>query len=337
MINISVICPIYNEERYIKSFIESVICQDYINGKIEIFLIDGLSSDNTRSIICQYLLTNPTIHLVDNVNKTVSHALNIGVNLAKGDYIIRLDAHTEIPNNYFTELIYYAEKLGADNIGGVINSIPANSTLMCKAIAIAMSNEFGVGNSYFRVGSEKVMIVDTVPFGCFRREIFKRTGLFDVNLIRNQDDEFNARIIKLGMKIFLIPKIKINYYVRETIGKTAKMFYQYGLFKPLVIKKIGFPISYRQFIPLFFVSFLFFGPLFYFSSNFLFNIYLIVIIIYFIISFYFSFILALKEKNFKMLFTLQYVFFIIHLNYGIGYIMGIYYFIILRKNKLKIT
>jgi GT2 family glycosyltransferase len=188
-----------------------------------------------------------------------------------------LDAHTEFPQNYFTNLINNAEKLGADNVGGVVKTLPADFTVKANAIAIALSHIFGVGNSHFRVGAKTIKEVDTVPFGCFRRDIFNKIGLFDVDLIRNQDDEFNGRIIKNKGKIFLIPQIVVKYYARDTIEKVFKMFYQYGLFKPLVNKKLGMPTTIRQFLPVLFVSGLFIGGILSIISKLFLIIYIVVI------------------------------------------------------------
>ena len=203
-------------------------------------------------------------------------------------------------------------------------SLPVKNTSLCKAIAVGVSHKFGIGNSLHKVGVKDITETDTVPFGCFRKDIFDRIGEFDEELIRNQDDEFNARIIKNGGKIYLIPDLVIDYYARDSIYKVSKMFYQYGLFKPLVNKKLGFPATLRQFFPLLFVVGLILGGL---LSLFLLSvryIYVVVLLLYLLISLSFSLIESLKHKDWRLLFFLPWIFLVIHISYGWGYLHGIY-------------
>ncbi|MGM7552405.1 glycosyltransferase family 2 protein [Myroides odoratimimus] len=321
MDKISIICPIYNEEKYIADCIESIINQDIDKTNIELLLVDGMSNDNTRNIVLDYNSKYPWIQLLDNPQKIVPTAMNIGINTAIGDIIVRIDAHAEFPTNYVSELVKQLKVLGADNVGAICETLPANESLEAKAIATALSSSFGMGNSYFRIGASKVMEVDTVPFGCFKKSTFDKVGLYDEELIRNQDDELNARIIKYGGKIYLIPNIIVKYFARDTIKKTRKMFYQYGLYKPLVNKKLGSPATIRQFFPMLFVLGLIFGAFFSFIHPIFMYIYTFVIGLYLIGAIYFS----LKDSKDKAeLLLLPYVFLNIHLGYGWGYLVGIY-------------
>ena len=195
---ISVICPIYNEERYIGKCIDSVLEQDYSKEDMEVLFVDGMSTDRTREIVVEYAGRYPFVRLLDNPGRIVPAALNIGIGAAKGEVIIRLDAHAIYPKNYFSVLVRKLNELRADSVGGVCRTLPVRDTSVCRAIAMALSSSFGMGNSYFRIGATKEMCVDTVPFGCFRREVFDKIGLFDEELVRNQDDEFNGRIVKNG-------------------------------------------------------------------------------------------------------------------------------------------
>lgn len=318
---ISVICPIYNEEKYIARCIESVMQQDYPKDDLEVLFVDGMSKDRTREIIASYLPQCPYLRVLDNPQQIVPPAMNIGIREAKGDIIIRLDAHAFFPENYFSELVKNLVELGADNVGGVCRTLPVNDTVVCKSIANVLSSSFGMGNSHFRVGAKDVMEVDTVPFGCFHRDLFERIGYFDEELIRNQDDEFNGRIIKNGGKIFLLPQLVIDYFARDTIGKVYKMFYQYGLFKPLVNKKLGSPATIRQFFPLVFVLGLIVGPFFGFISPWFLVAYAGVILAYFGIATMFS---LRDTKNLKQILIQDWTYFVVHFAYGWGYINGLW-------------
>jgi hypothetical protein len=322
---LSVICPIYNEQKYIIPCIDSIIAQDYPKDDIEVLFVDGMSTDNTRSIVTEYSVKYPFIHLLDNPHKIVPYAMNTGIKAAKGDTIIRLDAHAEYPDNYFSEVTGYLNKLeGAENVGGVCVTLPCNKSSMAIAIAEALSSTFGMGNSYFRTGSKDIKSVDTVPFGCFRAGLFDRIGYYDNELIRNQDDELNGRIIKNGGKIYLIPDIRIKYFARDKVKKIWNMFYQYGLYKPLVNRKLGSPATIRQFFPLLFVTGLALGLLLSFISKYLLTIYIFVITIYILIGIFTGIKISLKHKRFALALIMPYLFFIIHISYGIGYLNGIF-------------
>ena len=317
---LSVICPIYNEEKYIAKCIESILSQDYPKDDMEVIFVDGMSTDKTREIVAEYAKEYPLIRLVDNPKRIVPPAMNIGIRMAKGDIIIRLDAHATFPENYFSELTKNLIDLGAENVGGVCRTLPVDDSIKARSIASVLSSSFGMGNSYFRIGANSVMEVDTVPFGCFRRDLFERIGYFDEQLIRNQDDEFNGRIIKNGGKIYLLPNLVIDYYARDTVAKVYKMFYQYGLFKPLVNKKLGSPATLRQFVPLFFTLGLVLGPLTFLISPIFVWIYVAAVICYLSAATLFS---IGSASSLKHLLMQVWVYFVVHFAYGWGYINGI--------------
>lgn len=318
---LSVICPIYNEEKYIAKCIDSILAQDYPKDDMEVIFVDGMSKDRTREIVAEYTSKYPFIRLIDNPNRIVPPAMNIGIRASKGDIIIRLDAHAIFPSNYFSELVKKLVELKAENVGGVCRTLPMDETIVSKSIAAVLSSSFGMGNSHFRIGASNVMEVDTVPFGCFHRSLFDRMGYFDEELIRNQDDEFNGRIVKNGGKIFLLPQLVIDYYARDKVNKVWKMFYQYGLFKPLVNKKLGSPATIRQFFPLLFVLGLILGPVvcaFYLP---LFYLYFTIVLLYLICATYFS---QKDSHNIKQIVTQNWIYFVVHFGYGWGYIKGIF-------------
>lgn len=331
---ISVICPIYNEEKYIGKCIDSILQQDYPKEDMEVLLVDGMSIDRTREIALSYSKEYPFIHLHDNPNKIVPYAMNIGIQAAKGDIIIRLDAHAIYPDNYFSELVTKLHELNADNVGAVCRTLPADDSPKCKAIAAALSSSFGMGNSYFRIGAKEIMQVDTVPFGCYRKEVFDKIGLYDIDLIRNQDDELNARLIKNGGKIYLIPYLIVDYFARNTIKKTGKMFYQYGLYKPLVNKKLGSPATIRQFFPLAFVLGLIFGLILSILIKYILISYVVVVTMYFLLALMFS--LKSYSSISQVMWQIA-TYFTIHLNYGWGYLVGIYKILTKTSFQVKVN
>ncbi len=338
MMMLSAICPIYNEEKYIGRFLDSILRQDYPKTDMEILLVDGMSRDRTREIIRTYTEKRSFLKLVDNPQKTAPYAMNTGIKNAIGDIIVRLDVHAEYPEDYFTRLVDNLGKLeGAENVGGVCVTLPGGHSVTAIAIAECLSNPFGMGNSYFRIGTDKVKRVDTVPFGCFRRSLFDRIGLYDTDMTRNQDDELNGRINKSGGKIYLLPDVRIKYYARDTVPKVRNMFYQYGLYKPLVNKKVGTPVTIRQFAPVVFLSGLMFGFLLSILFPVFWPFYFGTICLYAVIGFAEGCKSAKKTGRMALASLMPYVFLNIHLSYGYGYLKGIYYVLFHRRFDVKVS
>lgn len=320
---VSIICPVYNEERFIDRCILSIIAQDYPKDSLEVLFIDGRSTDRTREMIEKYTKENPYIHLLDNPQQVVPYALNKGVEESTGEVVMRIDGHCAYPTNYVSELVRYLYELNADNVGGVWNTQPAKDTAVCQAIALASSHPFGVGGSMHKIGASEIMETDTVPFGCYKREVFEKTGLFDTDLVRNQDDEFNGRLLNKGGKIFLIPQVIINYTARDTICKMRHMYYQYGLYKPLVNKKLGAPATVRQFFPLMFLLGLVVGGILSIFFLWIRYVFAAVLALYFVIGTIVGAMGAIRTHKPVMILLMPYVFFNVHISYGFGYLRGI--------------
>jgi len=305
---VSVIIPCRNEEKYIGRCLDSIIGQDYPKEKLEVLVMDGMSEDRTREIIKNFQFSNSDfqIKLIDNPQKFTPFGLNIGIKNSKGEVIIRMDSHAAYQKDYISKCLSYLEKYKADNVGGIIKTIPAEDTLIARAIAVCLSHFFGVGNSYFRTGSKKPKWVDTVFGGCYRKEVFDKMGLFNENLIRSQDMEFNLRLKRKGGKILLAPDIVSYYYPKSKLGEFFIHNFKDGFWGVFPLKFVKMPLSWRHYIPLFFVLTL---P--------------ISIWPYLLINLYFSSKVAIKEKEFGFLFALPIVFAVRHFGYGLGSLWGL--------------
>jgi glycosyltransferase involved in cell wall biosynthesis len=294
-------------------------------------VLDGMSDDGTREIVARYADRHTAIRMVDNPHRIVSTGLNLGIAESSGAVILRMDAHAEYPPHYVSRLLQVLVDEHADNTGGVCDTRPGSSTLMAKALAAAMSSPFGVGASYFRVGSNRIREVDTVPFGCYRREVFHRIGTFDEELARNQDDELNARLRKHGGKILLVPDVVIGYYARANLRQVMSMFYQYGLFKPLVVKKVGGPATIRQFMPVAFVLVIFILTLGAAVWSPLLIGLCAVVAFHLLFGVAFGLQQSARWRDYRLPFVLPLVFWVIHWSYGLGYLHGILRFIALGR------
>lgn len=256
---ITIIMPIRNEADHIARSLGAVLSQEYPLEKMEVLVIDGMSDDGTREIVQDIIAhTNrdgndaPKVQLLDNQLRIVPSALNIGLDHACGDVIIRVDGHCEIAPNYVSQCIKILEETGAECVGGSIRTI--GTTPVGQVISMATSSIFGVGGAAFRLPNPHGKYVDTLAFGAYRRQVFEEIGGFDQELVRNQDDEFNFRLIQAGGKIWLDPSINSTYYSRASLRSLWRQYFEYGLYKVLVMTKRRGVASWRHLVPGLFVT-----------------------------------------------------------------------------------
>ena len=308
---ITVLCPTYNEAEYIEKVLKFFL-NSSPSGK-ELLLIDGGSTDVTKRIINEWTNKYSNIRLLENENKYVPFALNIGIKNSNGDPIIRLDAHTEYAEDYFEQIIKTFDDTGADIVGGPMNAV--GKTNFHIAVAHTTSTVFGVGDSKIHKGRYKGES-DHVYLGAWRRKLFDEIGYFDERLKRNQDDEFHYRARSLGKRIYLNPEIKSYYYPRSSLSKLINQYFQYGLFKPVVLRKIKSEIKLRHLIPSLFSIYILSLSLAYLSK-----FYLLPLMIYMFTDLIFS----LKQKNgIKIVVYSMLIYPSIHLSYGIGFLAGLF-------------
>lgn len=309
---VSVIIPVYNEEKYLSECIDSLLVQDYPKEQMEWLFVDGNSTDRTREILSSFSEKYPDlIKVLSNVKKIAPAAMNIGINDAKGKYIIRLDAHASYSSDYISKCVYYLENTDADNVGGVATTKAKN--FMGNCIAKMLSSRFGVGDSQFRIAGNSGY-VDTVPFGAFRKEVFEKVGLFDESLIRSEDNDLNSRIRKAGGRIWLSDEIKFTYFCRDTVKGILKMALLNGNALFPTIRKNSGGMRLRHYIPLFFFLFVCLFPLFSLFFKPLLYIYFSILILYFALDFFFSFCVPKIRYGFVTF----WLFPLFHLVYGLG-------------------
>ena len=314
---VSVVMPVYNEEKYIKKCVDSLLLQDYPTEKMEWIFVDGSSRDKTVAILEEYRSRYPNlIKVLHNPKKIVPFAMNIGIAASCGRYVVRLDAHADYAADYISKCVYYLETVDAENVGGVAET-KANG-FMGTAISKMLSSKFGVGNSQFRTNGTSGF-VDTVPFGAFKREVFSKYGGYDERLVRNQDNEMNFRIRKNGGKIYLSDQIRFSYYCRDSVKGIADMARKNGMWNVITMKLCPDSMGLRHFIPLLFVVSIlslsllgFLHPIFWVLLG-------LEAVLYLALDGLFS---ARQASSVKEFFTLMMLFPIFHFTYGIGSLIG---------------
>ncbi|NTZ20253.1 glycosyltransferase family 2 protein [Paenibacillus sp. JMULE4] len=321
---VSVILPVFNEEKHISGVLESLNNQDF-EGFIEIVIVDGNSSDKTLEIVNEMskkLKQNRIIKIYSNPKRYIPISLNIACLNASFDTIVRLDGHTYAPSNYVSEAIKSLERIDFNGIvGGVWNIKPNNESDIAKAISIAVSHPAGVGNALYRTYREvnnELLEVDTVPFGAFTKQTWKALNGYDEFLLANEDYDFNFRAKKMGYKIVLNPSIVLEYLSRPSYGTLLKQYYRYGYWvSKFLIKHKVFP-TVRKLAP---ISFLFLLSLFCFVN---FTVCTAILSFYLFVIAAISLHLGLiKRKSLKLSLLLFPIFPILHFSYGIGNLIGL--------------
>lgn len=330
MKRLSVIIPCYNEEKFIAKVLDNGLDQDYPLDLIEFLVVDGRSNDATRSIVASYTKTHTNIRLIDNPDRFAPHAFNRGIEAASGSIIYIWGAHSSYPRHYLSRLAAWLEKSGADNVGGILKTEARNSSAKAIAISKVLAHPLGVGNSSFRTGITEATEADTVPFGCYRRDVFDRFGYFDERLIRNQDIEHNRRIKRMGGQLLLVPDVQLTYYARATFRGLWKNNFGNGEWVVLAAKYTGTmdALSLRHFVPLGFVGYLA-GLVFWWGLSLFFAIptwatllVLAPLILYFTGVGLVSFLLAWKERNLLFFPLGVLAFLVLHISYGLGSFWG---------------
>lgn len=263
---VSVIMPVRNEAGFIEKSLSALLRQTYPKRLMEIIVADGMSTDATREIVGSLAAAAEVrVMVIDNPKFVAPSGLNRAIEKANGDIVIRVDGHCEVDSRYVETCVDLLRSGVADGVGGPIETIGYGRRE--KAIALAMSSAFGVGGSAFRTTDDREMYTDTVAFPGYTKEILERAGPFNEELVRNQDDEYNYRIRKLGGRILLSPRIRSRYYSRSSFKSLMRQYFEYGYWKVRVLQMHTAQMSFRQFVPFIFVVTLIAATVFSFVSD----------------------------------------------------------------------
>lgn len=229
---ISVLMPVRNEEHFVVAAIRSVLEQD---SDVEVLVIDGESTDRTVDVVNE--IDDPRVRLLFNPQRTIPHALNVGLKQARGEYIARVDAHATISDGYLRSgLAVLSKDSDVAGVGGMKVGVALTST--GRAIGRALSSPFGVGNSinhYSTVPQD----TDHTSFGVYRTALARAVGGWDESLPANEDVDFDHRIILTGHRLRYEPTMRIDWYVRETLPDFGRQYRRYGRGKGAMVLKNG--------------------------------------------------------------------------------------------------
>ena len=328
---LSVLIPCRNEEDCIEECVRSILRQEGLPDAVELLIADGGSTDRTSEILRGLEAEDPRIRVIQNPAGIVSSGLNAALSVARGAIIIRMDAHTIYARDYIRQCLLLLRETGADNVGGP--ALTRANGYVQKAIAAAYHSSFAVGGARFH-DPQAEGYVDTVPYGCWPREVFDRIGLFDEELVRNQDDEFNLRLTRAGGKIWQSPRIRSWYHTRGHLPSLFRQYRQYGYWKVRVIQKHKLPASFRHVVPGGFLLALFFLPV---ASFWWFPTiwgWIGLVALYTVCNLGASVVTA-RKNGWRLLPLLPVVFAAYHFGYGFGFLRGIWDFVVLRQRPHK--
>ena len=319
---VSIVIPCRNEADHIENCVRSIFAQQVGRVEMELVIADGMSSDGTRDVLNRLALQNRQLRIVDNPGRIVSSGLNAAIRAAQGEVIIRMDAHTEYAPDYVHQCLSVLDETGADNVGGPW--VARGSGYVGLAIAIAFQSPFGVGGARGHDPQFEGEL-DSVYLGCWRRNIFERIGYFDEELVRNQDDEFNLRLVRSGGRVWQSPRIRSWYQPRGSLKDLFRQYFQYGYWKVRVIQKHRLPASIRHVIPAAFVASLVilaaaspFGVLPAYT--------LLALIATYGLGLAVASVVTAARSGLRFLPILPLVFACYHLSYGAGFLIGLWDF-----------
>ncbi len=318
-IKVSIVVACRNEEAFIGDCLDSILANDYPKDLLEVLVVDGVSDDGTRVIVESYSERFPFVRLVDNPRRLASTAFNLGIQHAFGDVVMIMGAHSTYATDYISRCVRASTESGADNVGGIIRVMPRTPGLLGNALAFALGHRFGVGNAHFRCETNRRRWADTVFGGCYRREVFEKVGLFNEQLVFNQDIEFNLRLGRAGGRILLDPEIVSDYQARSDLKSFWKHNFRNGswvVFSLLFCD--GIPFSWRHLIPLGFVTALVgFGTLSFILPHFSW-MFLGISVSYLTASLIVSGAIAVRERDFRYFVVMPLAFASLHVAYGLG-------------------
>ena len=315
---VSLIVAVRNESAYLEECINSIMSQDYPQGKLEVLVLDGGSTDNSREIVNKMISGKINYRLINNPQRIQSAAWNLGFQLSHGDVISIVSGHSRLSSNYISRAVETLERTNFDMVGGTVRAESAG--ILGETIALAMSTPFGVGSANFRY-TEREEETDTVFMGFCWRSTYEKIGGFDEELVRNQDDEFSYRLRKAGGRILCNPKIVSFYRNRATLRSLWSQYYQYGFWKVRVLQKHPRQMSLRQFVPPVFVFGLLVSLVLAFVPV-LRPLSALLPLLYLLANLTAS-LLTSAKKGWAHLPYLTFVFFILHISYGLGFLVGL--------------
>lgn len=321
---VSIIVPCFNEQGTIAYLLDAISAQDYPLSCMEVIVADGMSTDNTRQIISEYITKNKmlSIKLVDNLQRSIPSGLNRAIESSSGEIVLRLDAHSVPYPDYVSRSVEALQAGLGQVVGGVWDIQPGGSTWVARGIAAAAGHPFGVGDARYRF-TKQASQVDTVPFGAYFIKLIQQIGIYDETLLSNEDYEFNARVRQSGGVVWLDPRIRSIYFARSTLSKLARQYWRYGYWKWQMLRRYPTTIRWRQALPPIFIVAL----LILFLSGFWLpasvGVFLFLLIVYIFVLAISSIRIAIQQKDISLIISVPFAISVMHFCWGTAFLWSL--------------
>jgi cellulose synthase/poly-beta-1,6-N-acetylglucosamine synthase-like glycosyltransferase len=322
---VSVIMPIRNERNYLRRCLDTLFAGDYPQDRLEFVLVDGESDDGTQEFLAEIARERSNVVVLHNPKRIVPPALNLALGVAKGEFIVRVDAHTLYDPDYVRRCVELLTSTGASNVGGAQRAV--GTDYLSWAIAIATTSRFGAGDAKFRFSEEEAW-VETVYLGAWRKKTLDDIGGFDERFVVNQDYELNHRIIRTGGRILLSPKIKCQYFVRPSLRKLAKQYFRYGMWRVHTMAEHPSSVRWRQLVPPAFVAALILSALLAMAGV---AWPFVTLLVAYLASALLASAAQCAQRGWQYLPILPLIFLTLHLTWGSGFLVGIFRFWLPRR------
>jgi cellulose synthase/poly-beta-1,6-N-acetylglucosamine synthase-like glycosyltransferase len=324
--SISVIIPCYNEERFIGKALEKLAGQ-YPAEYYEILVVDGMSEDHTREVIAEFQQSYPelSIKIIDNPARTIPNALNLGIGAARGEIIVRIDAHAAPSRGYIRRCVEMLSEGQAAVVGTPCRVQPGAESIRARAIALAVSHPFGIGDAKYRLSESGAVqeSVDTVAFACFRKALWSELGGFDEQLPTNEDYDFNYRVRLRGKQILLDRREHCDYFARTKLTSLAAQYLRYGYWKARMIRQRPRSIKMRHTVAPAFVTSLLLLTAAGFWQDIAWTILALELAMYLLAAMVSTYqAVRNKHETFAVMLTMPFAFFTIHLSWGSSFLIG---------------
>jgi succinoglycan biosynthesis protein ExoA len=321
---VSIIVPCYNEQNTISLLLEALYQQTFPRSEMEVIIADGLSTDRTREQIVDFQRRHSDLclEIVDNEKGTIPAGLNRAIQSARGQFVVRLDAHSKPHPDYVTRCLEALERGLGDNVGGVWEIHSGGEGGIARSIAAAASHPLAVGDAHYR-HARHAQAVDTVPFGAYRLSLIERIGLYDESLLTNEDYEFNTRIRLFGGSVWLDPAIRSTYFARATLAALASQYWRYGFWKARMLRRYPETLRWRQALPpLFVLSLLVFGVVSFWFAPARWLL-LLEFLLYCLVLMVVGFQVSMKKKDPALIFGVPLAIAVMHLTWGSAFLWSL--------------
>lgn len=247
---VSVVIPALNEARRLPEVLAALAVQTH--PPAEVIVVDGGSTDGTPNVVRTWAAAHPQlpVRLLPNLQRHIPHALNLGIATAQGEVIVRLDGHSRPAPDYLEQCLRVLRETGAEIVGGAWTIRPGAASPVAEAIALAVGSPLGAGDALYRLPGSRAQAVDTVPFGCFRRELWQRLGGYNEALLTNEDYEFATRVRQSGGRVWFDPRLRCEYFARPTFAELARQYWRYGWWKAQMLRCYPRSLRWRQAVPI---------------------------------------------------------------------------------------